>query len=175
MIRKVTPQEAAAAIGAGDAILLDVREPAEFAAGHIAEAMSVPLSQLPRVLARLPAAKGIIFQCERGARGESACAVAAASGRTDVANLAGGLAAWRQAGLPVIGAASAGVSIFRQVQMIVGAAVALLVALGFAGWTPGFAIAGLMGAMLAVAGVTGWCGLAMLLARMPWNRPAAAS
>ena len=175
MIRKVTPQEAAAAIGAGDAILFDVREPAEFAAGHIAEAMSVPLSQLPRVLARLPAKRGIIFQCERGARGERACAVAVASGRTDVANLAGGLAAWRQAGLPVIGAASAGVSIFRQVQMIVGAAVALLVALGFAGWTPGFAIAGLMGTMLAVAGVTGWCGLAMLLARMPWNRPAAAS
>lgn len=174
MIRAITPQEAATTLAAGRAVLLDVREPAEFAAGHIAEAMSVPLASLPTVLASLPPERPVIFQCERGARGERACAMAAATGRGDVANLDGGLAAWRQAGLPVIGAAPAGVSIFRQVQMIVGTAVALLVALGFAGWTAGFALAGLMGAILAIAGLTGWCGLAMLLARMPWNRPSVA-
>ncbi len=174
MIESITPQQAAARLSRGEAVLIDVREPAEFAAGHIAEAMSVPLAKLSEILANLPAGKPVIFQCERGVRGERACERAATAGLRDVANLAGGLAAWRQAGLPILGAGPAGISMFRQVQMIVGSAVAFLVALGFVGWTPGFAIAGVMGAVLAIAGATGWCGLAMLLARMPWNRPAAA-
>jgi hypothetical protein len=91
----------------------------------------------------------------------------------EIYNLEGGIMSWKDAGLPVIGTATEGKavpSIFRQVQMAVGTFVLVAVIAGFSGWTPGFALAGFFGFMLALAGLTGWCGLAMLLARMPWNR-----
>lgn len=177
MTRSITPQDAQRRLATGEALLIDVREPAEFAAGHIPQAISLPLGTLPQALVGLPAGRTLIFQCQSGARGERACAVAegiGSDGADLAANLAGGIAAWRAAGLPVIGESRARLSIFRQVQVIVGGAVALLVAAGFAGLTPAFAVAGLLGAMLAFAGATGWCGLALLLARLPWNRPAPA-
>ncbi|WP_441513628.1 hypothetical protein [Bosea sp. TAF32] len=74
--------------------------------------------------------------------------------------------AWRAAGLPIVGNSGPRLSIFRQVQLIDGAMVALLVLAGFACLTVAFAIAGIMGAMLAFAGATDWCGLAMLRAAL---------
>jgi rhodanese-related sulfurtransferase len=173
MTRSMSPQEAARRLAAGEALLIDVREPAEFAASHIPLAVSLPLGGLPEMLSELPHDRRLIFQCQSGMRSAQACALAAA--REDSVSLEGGLAAWQAAGLPVIGDTGPRLSIFRQVQMIVGAMVALSVAAGFAGLTAAFAVAGIMGAMLAFAGATGWCGLAMLLTRMPWNRAAAAS
>lgn len=173
MTRSISPQEAARRLAVGEALLVDVREPAEFAASHIPLAVSLPLSGLPAMLAELPPDRALIFQCQSGMRSAQACALAAT--RAGSVSLEGGIAAWRSAGLPVIGNAGPRLSIFRQVQMIVGAMVALLVLAGFAGLTAAFAIAGIMGAMLAFAGATGWCGLAMLLARMPWNRAGATS
>lgn len=173
MTRSISPQEAARRLAAGEALLIDVREPAEFAASHIPLAVSLPLSGLPEMLAELPQDRALIFQCQSGMRSAQACALAVT--RAESVSLDGGIAAWRSAGLPVIGNAGPRLSIFRQVQMIVGVMVALLVLAGFAGLTAAFAMAGIMGAMLAFAGATGWCGLAMLLARMPWNRAASAS
>lgn len=175
MTQSVTPQEAQRWLATGEAVLIDVREPAEFAAGHIPHAMSLPLGALPAALADLPGGRKRIFQCQSGARGAQACLLAAEGSGEASFNLAGGIAAWRAAGLPVIGGSGPRLSIFRQVQMIVGAMVALLVIIGFSGVTFAFALAGLLGAMLAFAGVTGWCGLALLLGRMPWNRQAPAA
>ncbi|MGO4405899.1 rhodanese-like domain-containing protein [Bosea sp. RAF48] len=173
MTRSLSPQEAQRQLAAGEALLIDVREPAEFAASHIPLAVSLPLSGLPGALAQLPRDRTLIFQCQSGMRSAQACALAAQ--RAESVSLDGGIVAWRAAGLPIVGNAGPRLSIFRQVQMIVGMMVALLVLAGFAGLTVAFAIAGIMGAMLAFAGATGWCGLAMLLARMPWNRAAPAS
>lgn len=72
--------------------------------------------------------------------------------------------------MPVISHSSSKISIFRQVQIIIGGLIALLVILGFAGFASGFIIAGLLGAALFFAGLTGWCGLAMLLSKIPWNK-----
>jgi rhodanese-related sulfurtransferase len=172
MTRSVTPQEAQRWLAAGEAILIDVREPAEFAAGP--QAMSLPLGALPAALATLPGGRKRIFQCLSGARGTQACRLASEGSDEESFNLAGGIAAWQAAALPVVGGSGPRLSIFRQVQMIVGTMVALLVIIGFAGVTFAFAfaLAGLLGAMLAFAGATGWCGLALLLGRMPWNRAA---
>lgn len=172
----VSPVDAARWLASGEAVLIDVREPDEFKAEHIAAATSIPLAKVAEQLGRLPAPaeRKIIFQCLKGGRGARACQIAvdSAEGRK-VYNLEGGITGWKGAGLPVISTASANVpSIFRQVQMIVGLAVALGVVAGFAGYSAGFVIAGLAGAALALAGITGWCGLALLLARMPWNRTA---
>jgi len=65
---------------------------------------------------------------------------------------------------------SSGISIFRQVQIIIGGLIAVLVVFGFLGLPFGFIGAGLLGFALFVAGLTGWCGLAMLLSKMPWNK-----
>ena len=175
MTRSITARDAQRWLAAGEAILIDVREPAEFAAGHVPLAVSLPLGSLPDALTRLPRQTKLIFQCQSGARSYRACALATQQAGLESVNLDGGIAAWRAAGLPVVGNAGPRFSIFRQVQMIMGTLVVLLVAAGFAGVTAAFAVAGVLGAMLAFAGATGWCGLALLLGRMPWNRAAPAA
>ncbi|WPE21047.1 rhodanese-like domain-containing protein [Shinella zoogloeoides] len=174
MTASVSPKDAALWLASGEAVLVDVREPDEFRAEHIACAASIPLSSLGHTLAgaQIPADRKMIFQCLKGARGEAACRTAEAAGAGHaVYNLEGGIAAWKEAGLPVVGGArSAAIPLFRQVQIAVGILIAALVALGFSGLTAAFALAGVIGIMLVFAGTTGWCGMAMLLARMPWNR-----
>lgn len=169
----ISPRSAAQALSAGEAILVDVREPAEFSAQHIPLAASIPLGQLEETLLamHIPADKKLIFQCLSGKRGQSACATAHTCGACEnpVYNLEGGISAWKDAGLPVTGKAPT-LSIFRQVQIIVGALIAVMVLLGFGGVTAGFVLAGIFGGMLCFAGLTGWCGLAMLLGPMPWNK-----
>lgn len=172
----ITPKDAFEALKTGKAVLIDVREPDEFKAEHIAFAYSLPLSAMEKnfesFALSLSPETHIFMQCLRGARGQQACMRVSALDRLEnpVFNIEGGLTAWKENGLPVIGAGGPKFTIFRQVQMIVGALVALMVMLGFAGITLAFMIAGILGAALFFAGVTGWCGLALLLARMPWNK-----
>lgn len=172
----ISAQEAQRLLASGKAMLIDVREPDEFRDAHIPCAMSVPLGEVPAMLGRmdLPHDATIIFQCQKGTRGGQACTIAPAVLSDRVRNLAGGIEAWRAAGLPVTAGAASGVSIFRQVQMVVGLLVLGLTAIGLLGFRPGFYLAGLFGFMLAFAGFSGWCGLALLLRQMPWNRTASA-
>ena len=73
---EIDAKQAHALIAAGAALLIDVRESGEFAAGHIAQALSIPLADLPRALPELAGAgadadkRTIIFQCARGMRGQ---------------------------------------------------------------------------------------------------------
>ena len=158
---ELTVAQALAEVAAGRAAFVDVREPDEFAAGHIATALSLPRGAETR---SMPAGVTPIFVCQSGMRAGAACASVPGAVR-----LKGGMVAWRDAGQPVIGKAP-GLSIMRQVQMIVGLLVLLGVLAGFAGHVAGYYVAAFFGAALLFAGATGWCGLALLLARMPWNR-----
>lgn len=171
--QNITPKEALEWLKTGEAILIDVREDDEFQAEHIAYALSTPLSKLDKILLNMdiPAERKIIFQCLKGKRGENACIAYSNLGKHNAPhyNMTGGIAQWKEDGLPTI-MKKTGLSIFRQVQIIVGGLVALLVFLGFTGITIGFVIAGILGAALMFAGLTGWCGLAMLLKTMPWNK-----
>ena len=169
----VSATQAARWLAEGSAVLVDVRSPDEFRAQHIALAVSVPLDRLRAALPSL-AGRRVVFQCQRGTRGASACAIAEAR-QGETYNLDGGIEAWKAAGLPVVVAAADGretLPLMRQVQIVVGALVLLLVMAGFLIAPAFFALAGLIGFMLALAGVTGWCGMALLLQRMPWNRAA---
>ncbi|CDZ28221.1 rhodanese-like domain-containing protein [Neorhizobium galegae] len=173
--RTVSATQAADWLAAGDAILIDVREPDEFREEHIGAAASLPLGSVAglRQNFTIPENRKIVVHCLKGGRGEQACRkLEDILPAHQIYNLEGGITAWKQAGLPVVGLATGGPSIFRQVQMIVGSLVLLFVALGFVGLTPAFALAGFFGFMLAFAGFSGWCGLALLLQRMPWNRTA---
>lgn len=175
MTDTVSPRQALEWLNQGEAVLIDVREPSEFAAAHIPYALSAPLRQTTDILRGLglPKDRKLVFQCQKGGRGGQACAAvgAVAPGGQPVFNLEGGIEAWAAAGLPVVSAAAAPrLSIFRQVQIAVGLLVVIGVLAGFAFGPAGFVVAGLFGAALATAGVTGWCGLAILLNHAPWNR-----
>jgi len=84
---------------AGRLRLVDVREPDEFAAGHPAGAVNVPLASLPAAIAGLPDGP-IAFTCQSGARSLQATQAAHAAGRSDVSTVTGGYMAWEKAGLP---------------------------------------------------------------------------
>lgn len=84
------------------AIILDVREPAEFGAGHLPNARNIPLGELDKRAAELPSGKPVLICCATGARSGKAASVLKAAGREQVFNLDGGLQSWRQAGLPVV-------------------------------------------------------------------------
>jgi rhodanese-related sulfurtransferase len=84
------------------AVVLDVREPAEFGAGHLANSRNIPTGELDRRLAELPAGKPVVVVCASGPRSARAAAVLRKAGRTDVFCLDGGVSGWRQAGLPVV-------------------------------------------------------------------------
>lgn len=99
-IQDLTPAEVAARMKIGGVELIDVREPAEYAAERIHGAMLFPLSTFdPHAL---PKNVDIIFQCGTGKRSGMAIARAQAAGLTHAAHLAGGIMAWKAAGLPTI-------------------------------------------------------------------------
>ncbi|GAA4967454.1 rhodanese-like domain-containing protein [Actinoplanes utahensis] len=97
--RSVDAQQAAALIADG-AVLLDVREPAEWRAGHAPRARHIPLGQLASRLGDVPADRSVITVCRSGARSQQAAALLAHDGR-QVHNLTGGMHAWISAGMPL--------------------------------------------------------------------------
>ncbi len=169
--RTIDPHVLAERLASGEAWLIDVREPGEFASEHIPGAAIRPLSQLDAAaLDAERAGRRIVFCCRSGVR--SARAAAACLERvSDAACLTGGVNAWKDAGLPTERTRGAPrLDIMRQVQLIAGGLVVAGVALG-ATISPWFlALSGAVGAGLMFAGATGWCGLARLLGRAPWNR-----
>ncbi len=95
--------EATQMINREDALLLDVREPEEFAQGHIVNARNLPLAQLESRLREIEKAKHkpVIVHCASGNRASNAASALRAKGFEKVYTLSGGIDAWRQAGLPL--------------------------------------------------------------------------
>jgi rhodanese-related sulfurtransferase len=99
----VNPTQATQLINREDALVIDVRDPAEFAAGHVLGAKNLPLSRLDSPGADVAKRKErpVIVYCDGGERAAKAAAALRKQGFTRVANLSGGIGAWQQAGLPV--------------------------------------------------------------------------
>ena len=99
----VSHAEATRMINREDALLLDVREPGEFGAGHILGAKNVPLARIDEGAADLAKRKErpLIVYCDGGDRTSKASAALKKQGYARVASLSGGLSGWQQAGLPV--------------------------------------------------------------------------
>lgn len=169
-LRDVAPAELKQWLDAGTAIVVDVREPDEFAAERIEGALSRPLSSFDP--AQLPADSGktLVLHCRSGTRSSEAAQRLFAAGCDEVCQLKGGLKAWAAAGLPLKRLEKAPISIMRQVQIVAGSLVFLGTILG-AFVSPWFLIlSGFIGAGLMFAGISGTCGLAVMLAKMPWNK-----
>lgn len=168
-IREVGAREAAEWVSSGRAALVDVREADEYAAERIEGATLVPLSRFD--FGRIPSGPGsaVVFQCKSGRRSLEGAARASGGGWTDVYSLKGGIEAWKAAGLPVV-KTRAPISLMRQVQIVVGGGV---LAGSVLAWlvSPWFLVlTGFFGAGLVFAGTTGLCGMAAVLAAMPWNK-----
>ena len=103
-VPNLSPTDAVTLINRSNAIVLDVRDDSEFAGGHIAEALHIPLSSLNDRLAELKKYnnKHILVNCQRGMRSAKACAILHKAEFTQVNNLDGGLSAWVAAKLPVV-------------------------------------------------------------------------
>lgn len=170
MLKTVTPEEAARMLHEG-ATLVDVREPDEHARARIPGARNLPLSRLEEAEFAVHEGKPVLFHCRSGARTEGhAGRLAARAGTCEAFIVAGGLEAWRRAGLPVAEDRRQPLELMRQVQIAAGSLVLLGVVLGALVSPLLYGIAAFVGAGLVFAGVSGTCGMAALLRRMPWNR-----
>jgi len=98
------PADAVLLINRENALVLDVREDAEYAAGHITDARHIPLTQLETRVGELSKFKDkpVLVNCQAGMRSAKACGILKKHGFSKVWNLQGGLNAWQQAKLPVV-------------------------------------------------------------------------
>jgi rhodanese-related sulfurtransferase len=156
--------------------VIDVRTPGEYAGGHIPGALNIPLDQLDRALPdiRTAAQRGeVLVVCASGARSENACRILADEG-IHTATLVGGTGAWAAQGHDLHrpeGSTKATWGMERQVRLTAGSVVLMGLALGeFV--HPAFRLlsAGIAGG-LVLSAVTNTCGMAAMLAKLPYNRP----
>lgn len=171
-MRTITPIALAEAAKTSAIELLDVRTPMEYQAVHIPHARNVPLDELdPVALARSHGERTdpIYIVCRSGGRGKQACGKFLTAGYENVVNVEGGTAAWETAGLPVVRGRSF-ISLERQVRIAAGSLALLGVALAWLVDPAFVALTAFVGAGLIYAGVTDTCGMALILAKMPWNQ-----
>lgn len=171
-MKTISPLEARALLADG-AVLIDIREADEHAREYIPGARSAPLS---RGTPEVPADGVLVFHCKSGTRtGVNAPALlgAAEQAGCEAYSLEGGLEAWKAAGLPTAQNRRAPLELMRQVQIAAGGLALLGFGLGVMVDPAFHALSGFIGAGLLFAGASGWCGMARLLAVMPWNRAAA--
>lgn len=172
VLTSLKPADVAARLKARTAVLIDIREPDEFAREHLAGAVHAPLSAFDQALLNLPDGRDFIFTCRTGNRTGVNCVRLAASVPGQAFVLEGGLDAWKAQGLSTKTDASQPVELMRQVQMTAGGLILTGTALGLFVHPAFWGLSAFVGAGLFVAGATGFCGMARLLAAMPWNRNA---
>ncbi|MEV0443730.1 rhodanese-like domain-containing protein [Streptomyces spectabilis] len=171
----LTPPELESRIADG-VLVVDVRSPSEYAQGHVPGAVNLPLDSVRDLLPDLRETarrRGLAVVCASGARSRTACAQLERAG-IEAAELAGGTAAWQAAGLPLALSDEADRrqvwAMDRQVRFAAGALVLTGLALG-----PRFPRARLLSAGIAAglvySAVSGTCGMAAVLAKLPHNRP----
>lgn len=170
-LKSITPEVARALLGQG-AVLVDIRGADEYAREHIVQARHIPMQQLAGGAQPPDGATAVIFHCRSGARTQANAQALQACAKCDAYMLEGGLDAWKKAGLPVEIDKSQPLELQRQVQIAAGSIVLLGAILGAVA-SPWFhLLSAFVGAGLVFAGISGFCGMARLLTKMPWNRGA---
>lgn len=157
-------------------VILDVRERDEFEADHVEKSINVPLSHFasvaPGVLNQLNQ-KNVAILCRSGNRARLALDQLKQLGYADKITARvyeGGILAWKQTGHPTIVKRRNHLPIMRQVQLAAGLMVLVSTLLG-AFINPWFlAISAFVGGGLTIAGSIGYCGMAVILSKMPWNK-----
>ncbi|MGJ8643580.1 MAG: rhodanese-like domain-containing protein [Luteolibacter sp.] len=170
----ITPTELKPLLPSG-CYLVDVREAVEHAESHIVGAKHIPLSHLHNRANEIDRDSTVVVMCRSGKRGEEARKKLQAMGMSNVRNLEGGILAWQEAGLPVGESGSKVLPLIQQVQLTIGLGVLTGAVLALTVNPLWVLLCAFFGAGLTMAGSTGWCGLAMMMSKMPWNRVAGKS
>lgn len=174
-IKVLSPEQAHNIVSAEQekCVLLDVRTPAEYASRRAVSAVNIPLHSIMNASSSSEFQqlkdKQIICICEKGVRAQKAAELLQRHGFMTVANVEGGTEAWASSGLPLIKGQSA-MSLERQVRIVAGSLVVLGV-LGSYFINPYVSLLSLfVGCGLVFSGLTNTCGMALVLARCPWNK-----
>lgn len=149
---------------------INVCTPAEYKEKHIKGVRNIPLDTIDKHATELNKKSTIYIHCRSGNRGRQAIEKLEKIGITaELVNVEGGLLAWQEAGFET-GSHTSRMPIMQQVLLVAGS----FILLGFIGSHTiheGFHyIIPLVGTGLIFSGLTGWCGMAMFLSRMPWNK-----
>lgn len=152
------------------ATVIDVRTPVEFDEVHVPQAQSIPLDELKPGSLPLPKDRPVYLLCRSGQRATKAAEKFAKEGFTQPVVVEGGTLAWIDAGLPVTRGTGKVMSLERQVRIVAGAIVFIGVVLAQLVDHRFIWLSGFVGAGLVFAGISDFCGMGLLLAKMPWNR-----
>jgi rhodanese-related sulfurtransferase len=167
MAPNVTSQNLHEMLGGGSPpAVLDVRSAAEFATGHVPGAVNIPMEQIETRLADVPTGP-LVVVCERGKRAE--IVVGWLGNESRLTLLEGSTKARRDGGYPVVTCAPCRRTLERQVRLIAGLLVLAGTVLSVLVNVKWVYLAMLAGGGLTFAGATNICGMAILLAKMPWN------
>jgi rhodanese-related sulfurtransferase len=148
---------------------VDVRSEDEFSSGHVPGATCMPLDKIESGEVKVPSDRLVVLSCQSGKRSARAKELLRSRGFNNVIEMEGGFSAWAGEGFPVNRFRKT-IPIIRQVMITAGSLVLIGALLGLV-ISPVFLVLPIfIGAGLTFAGVTGWCGLALLLEQMPWNR-----
>ena len=162
---EVTPRELQARLGAeAPLLLLDVRDPDEFAGGHIAGARSLPAREIDQRVCEIPKEREIVTICELGVRGTQAAMRLRELGFKHVERLAGGMRAWKEQGFAVEKDAGAPWVLQKQIRFLAGALMVSGVGLSYF-WKPAIALALLVGIGLVAIAIVNFGAIAKLLMR----------
>lgn len=169
-MKTITAVELKKRLDNDEVLLIDVREPAEHRSECIEGACLIPLGEIS--IERLPSrTRPIVIHCKSGKRSADACTkLLSVNPALDLYSLEGGIISWQQAGFNVKKSGSNSLPMDRQIQVATGF-------IAFSGTILGafinpifYIVPGFISAGLMFAGITGWCGMGKLLAKMPWNR-----
>ncbi len=154
-----------------EAVVVDVREPAEHASSKIEGAVLLPLAQVSKN--NLPDYQGkkLVVHCHAGMRSSNACQrLLAEDPSLEIYNLEGGIKAWAEAGQVIQCSGKRCIPLDRQVQIGIGFLLLLVTFLTVFISSKFLWLIGLFGVGLVFAGLSGFCGLAFILSKMPWNQ-----
>jgi rhodanese-related sulfurtransferase len=152
--------------------LLDVRTPGEYAEVHIPQARNIPLHDLEPGRLDFQKQQPVYLLCRSGQRAAKAVEKLSGQGFAQPIVIDGGMLAWIGANLPVTLGQSKVISLERQVRIVAGSLVFIGVLLGWFVHRGFFGLSAFVGAGLVFAGITDFCGMGLLLLKLPWNRKA---
>jgi rhodanese-related sulfurtransferase len=150
--------------------VIDVRTPVEFAEVHVPQAQNIPLDELKPSSLQLRKDQPVYLLCRSGQRATKAAEEFSRESFSQPIIVEGGTLAWIEANLPVTRNSVKIISLERQVRIVAGSLVLIGVLLGWFVHRGFFGLSAFVGAGLVFAGITDFCGMGLLLAKLPWNK-----
>ncbi len=153
-----------------ESIFINVCTPAEYKEAHIEGVINIPLDELKSHLNELADKREIYIHCRSGNRSGKAVELIKKSGiKADIFEMQGGLLAWEEMNFPIKSVTNR-IPIIRQVMIVAGLLIIVGVLLAQFVHPLFIYLPVVVGLGLLISGISGWCGMALVLAKMPWNK-----